>query len=419
MNAIIDKIKGISLLAVFFCCLAACEKELDVAPVMTYDGEATTTIAALKALHTIGSSDSSIPITDSIVISGTIISSDEHGNCYKYITIQDETGGIQIKIDNSSLYPKYQVGQRVFVECAGLDLGDYRKNPQMGWWVDGSMSGISSSKEDLYVHRDGLVAAEPAPIVLTSARDLREEYINCLVKLENCSFENAGRNPYSSPSSSTSENIKFSDGTALVLRTSNYATFASEILPEGNGTIYGILTVYNTTYQITIRSLDDVKMQSEETVHAFDFSNDPFANGWQSINVAGGADWTYRNFQGQRFVSIEDLGAETDSWLVSPAISNLANYSDISLSFDHRVMSDANVSGMKLYYSTTYTGGAIDESQWTELPIAAFPTARSTAYMPLDPAVVAHPNFRIAYRYAGSDNGWTLFSIKFNAIISK
>ena len=91
--------------------LAGCDLKQDVAPMPTFIGEANTTIAELLAMHTIGSEDSfdSIPIGSNIIICGYVTTSDEWGNNYKYINIEDSTGGIQIKIDNKALYNRYKV----------------------------------------------------------------------------------------------------------------------------------------------------------------------------------------------------------------------------------------------------------------------------------------------------------------------
>ena len=100
------------ILTVIAAILAGCNLEPDVAPMPTFIGEANTTIAELLAMHEIGSEDSydSIPMGSNIIISGYVTTSDEWGNNYKYINIEDETGGIQIKIDNKALYHKYSVG---------------------------------------------------------------------------------------------------------------------------------------------------------------------------------------------------------------------------------------------------------------------------------------------------------------------
>ena len=402
MNAI-HKIKLTFIATLLLIGGVSCDKELDVAPVMTYDGNATMTIAELKALHTIGSEDSFDSIPNWAVICGTIISSDQEGNCYKYLTIQDETGGIQIKIDNSSLYPKYQIGQRIFVECKDLVIGDYRKNPQIGFWSNGSMAGIATSQEPLYIFRDGLVGAEPIPLVLNSKNEATDEMINKLVLLKNCHFANPGET-YSDPDASTSRDIVMPDNSVIVLRTSNYAKFASQPLPNGTGDIVGILTVYSTTLQLTIRDLNDVRIANTpviETVDIYnvDFSNDPIANqGW---SVLGDEGWFYYA-QGAAF-AVQNQGATAiDSWLVSPALSNLGNYDNVTLSLPNEQCQVTNGTAYK-YYSVDFNGTDVNSATWTPVPSNGILPAEATN----------NANLRIAFRFNGSNGDfWKIPSLK-------
>lgn len=64
-------------------------------------------------------------INEDIVISGIVSTTDQPGNFYKSFFIQDETGGIEIKVGKNSLYNDYLPGQRVSVLCRDLTLGMY------------------------------------------------------------------------------------------------------------------------------------------------------------------------------------------------------------------------------------------------------------------------------------------------------
>lgn len=404
---IIRNIKLFAAAVILVLAGTSCEKEMDVAPVLTYNGQANMTIAELNALHQVGSADSYDPIPEGTVISGIIVSSDQEGNCYKYLTIQDETGGIQIKVDNSSLYPKYQIGQRLFVECKDLVIGDYRKNKQLGFWISGSMSGLATSQEPLYLYRDGIVGKEPAPIVLNSKSEATEEMINRLVILKNCHFATPGER-YSEADASTSRDIVMSDNSVIVLRTSNYAKFASQPLPNGTGDIVGILTVYNTTLQLTIRSLDDVHIGNvpvveTNTLYQVDFTNNPLENqGW---SVMGDPGWFYYS-AGQAF-AIQHTGATAiDSWLVSPALSNLAGYDDVTLLTPNESCQVNNGTTGK-FYSVDFDGTNWNDATWTAIPANGI----------LPPEATNNPNLRIAFRFNGANGDfWKISELKITGI---
>lgn len=72
-------------------------------------------------------------ITESFQVKGQVISSDRSGNVYKSFYIQDETGGIEIKIGKNGLYNDYKLGQWVYVDCEGLYVGMYNNMPQLGF----------------------------------------------------------------------------------------------------------------------------------------------------------------------------------------------------------------------------------------------------------------------------------------------
>ncbi len=64
-------------------------------------------------------------IDKNIVISGIVSTTDKPGNFYKSFYIQDETGGIEIKIGKNGLYNDYLPGQRIYIDCRDLCLGMY------------------------------------------------------------------------------------------------------------------------------------------------------------------------------------------------------------------------------------------------------------------------------------------------------
>lgn len=64
-------------------------------------------------------------INENIVISGIVSTTDQPGNFYKSFYIQDETGGMEIKIGKNGLYNDYLPGQRVYIDCRELCLGMY------------------------------------------------------------------------------------------------------------------------------------------------------------------------------------------------------------------------------------------------------------------------------------------------------
>ena len=66
-----------------------------------------------------------------VYIKGKVISDDTEGNIYKSLHIQDETSGIELKLNNN-VGLKYKKGSWVYVRLEGLYLGNYRMMLSLG-----------------------------------------------------------------------------------------------------------------------------------------------------------------------------------------------------------------------------------------------------------------------------------------------
>jgi hypothetical protein len=153
---------------------------------MYFGGVPEMTIAELKALYTQPGTPVEIP--DGIWIKGQVISSDKAGNVYRELYIQDETGGIDVKIGKTSLYSDYQLGQWIYVDCGGLVLGQYNGMPQLG--LEDPTGEYETSyidvqpKIDMHIRR-GPRATPVAPKVIDREEDLtKDENIGRFVTLK-------------------------------------------------------------------------------------------------------------------------------------------------------------------------------------------------------------------------------------------
>ncbi len=244
--------------------LISCQKEKDFPPALILDKEANMTIAELLSLYTVSNTNSYSEIPDGTVITGIVTSSDKEKNCYKYLTIQDETGAIMIVMKNTELYSKYPVGSKLFVECGDMVIGNKYKNKQIALLEDDAMVGIPKADEGRYIFTDGIAGPEPTPWVITTRNQIDSNYFNRLVRVEGCRMQNGGVDTYCPDSVTTycSRYMVLEDSTFLMLRTNARATFANEFLPAGRCNMTGILINSNNGPQFFIRSLNDVTTQN-------------------------------------------------------------------------------------------------------------------------------------------------------------
>lgn len=85
--------------------------------------EPTHTIAELAKMYTVQGEP--VEIEEDIIIAGKVTTTDQPGNFYKSLYIQDETCGMEIKIGRNGLYNEYKLGQTIYVKCNGLTIGMY------------------------------------------------------------------------------------------------------------------------------------------------------------------------------------------------------------------------------------------------------------------------------------------------------
>jgi hypothetical protein len=202
-------------------------------------------------------------ITDDVIIGGIVCMDDRSGNYYKKIVVQDETGGIEIEIDQTNLYTDYPVGRKVYIRCKGLYLGNYFELPQLGAAPDerGSLTQINGTMVDDYIVK----ASFPNIIKIDtfSYNDLTsidDSKVNTLVAIRDVQFADGDAGaPYSAPTGTTNRNLtdcSFSGG--IVVRSSNYAKFQSYPTPIGSGLIVALYTRYRSTPQLIIRDTSDL-----------------------------------------------------------------------------------------------------------------------------------------------------------------
>ena len=386
--------------------LAGCSKNFDVPPVnvpmfQLPDGASIISIKALKNRHTVLAQLDSI--NDDVYVTGIVVSSDATGNIYKSLYIQDTSGGLLISLDATNMYNMYPLGQRIYVKCKGLFLGDYNGMTQLGMPYSGTIGRIPSVLMSQYLFLHELPGAIPVAKVVTIPT-ITSNDLGTLIKLENVRFVDVAM-PFSDALVSTNRTI--SDGTnTLILRSSNYATFRATLLPDSTGSITGILGVFGTDLQLYIRDLNDLV--------GFDYStqllvNESFASGtmgtFTQYNVTGNEVWAASSYSGSTFAKISGYTAgvysANEDWLISPTM-NLDNYKHEVLKFFTMMNYGAAGDGsLRVYYSNDYVSGDPTASTWTEITTATLSAGAwaNTLSGDVDLSAITGTNVHIAFKY--------------------
>ena len=151
-----------------------------------------TPIADVKALY----NGTPVDITGNIVIKGQVVTSDKEGNVYKSFYIQDETGGIEIKVGKNGLYNEYKLGQWIYVDCSDLTVGSYEGMLQVGF-KDPTGEYDTAYLEhslliDTHVFKGAMATEEELikPVKIAGNQVYDSKYLGTLVTIEGLTYHN-------------------------------------------------------------------------------------------------------------------------------------------------------------------------------------------------------------------------------------
>ncbi len=259
-----------------------CNENFDTPPMVVPHAEhqANMTIAEFKAKYWQDGRNFIDTCKEDTYIHGWVTSSDEEGNIYKHLYIQDETAGLGISIDANSIYNTYRVGQEIVISMKDFWIGKYNGEYLIGkpeWYAAQSVweaGRMTLDQFNEHAEINGLpnldmiepVEVEISDIVGHSDAETQLKYQGQFVIIRNVEWEAAdGETPYSESSASTTRNIKDEDGNVLGVNNSNYANFRGEPLPVGKGDVQGILYMTGS---------DKWGMYLRDTRDCIGFSND-------------------------------------------------------------------------------------------------------------------------------------------------
>ena len=226
--------------------------------------------------------------TQDASVYGIVTDDEASGNLYKASFIQDGDKAIELYMKSTS---GLRIGDSVRVYLKGATLSEYSGTPQIQDLEPTHVTILANNK---------FIAPEEI-----STTEINSNYICRLVKFNHVEFRAADRNnTYATDDAygqftlaQYDDNCNLLDERVIV-RTSNYASFAKNQLPQGNGSIIGILTYYSTgnAWQFTIRTVSEVQMNNDPceapiiTPTGSGTENDPY-------NIAGGV--AYQGTDGQ------------------------------------------------------------------------------------------------------------------------
>jgi hypothetical protein len=326
-------------------------------------------------------------------LAGIVTASDKKdGNLYKEAYLQDNTTGLRILFDaTSGLY----IGDSILVNVKGLYLGDYGNFIQMGGepYTDASgnfrVSGCNMDNQVLKISAGHLKPAQAAAI-----RQVKSTiWLGKLVKLESVQFEDGETGKtwadgMADPPAAANRYLEDCSGNRIIVRTSGYASFANEVLPAGKGSLTGIVTLFNSDYQILVRDFAEVQLTGDRCGYvpqplgqAVDtlsqnfesFKNDAtiYIEGWQNIAQTGGRLWLNKLFSGNGYAQATAFNSgltKMVAWLITNPVNistqKVLQFQTAKAYWAHT----GNNQPLEVLFSSDYNGNNLPTATWTKLP---------------------------------------------------
>ncbi len=370
------------------------------------DLEANTTISDLWSMHTEGSFEN---ITEDMIIEGTVISSDETGNFFKVLYIEDNTAAVRLIIDRIDMYQDYPQGRKVFVKLNGLTLGDDSGALSIGGGIEQDNNGndrlarIGETQAAQFIERGDEGTLSTTTLTIP---EISNEHLNKLIRLDDVQFidGDAGQD-FADADNLFALNRTIEDcENTIVLRTSGYADFASGNTPEGRGTAVAILSIFQGTYQLFINYESDLSMTGErcdgtgggggnptgsgdeDVFETFDNIVDEQVvelDGWYNIAEVGSDSerWFGGEYQGTLYAeasAYQSVDAENIIWLITPAIELDEDKVLTFQSNQHHWASDDN-GQLSVWISNDFDGDDTESANWQEID-CNLPTANNDWY---------------------------------------
>lgn len=387
--------KGLIIILTIGLAVFGCRKKFEIPPIQTPKAGAIITLEDLIASY----QGSAIKFNDSMSVYATVTMDESDGNLYKSTYIQAGDFALNVRLLSAGgLY----VGDSIRIDLKGTVLSTYNGVLQLD-----------------SVHADNnivkmAVDRDITPLTISVA-DVNPNLQSRLIRLENVQFVYpalGGTYAFAADNESKDLIVEDCDGNTVLFRNSGYASFADEVIAEGNGSITAIVGIFNGDVQLLIRSFNEIKMDNERCAGQLivkDFNDESIESGGWHIEQVTGTDAWETNDQGASsfYCQISNYNGTSnnacESWLISPGI-NLNEIVTPKLSF----INASNYQGANLavLISTDYNGiGDPTLATWTALnPILSTGGWAWVNSGLIDLSPYSSENAFIGFKYIGSNN---------------
>lgn len=378
----------LALLGVMF---TSCKKEYPEPPIQVLP------IGTVYTIEDILNKESGTVFNEDASVYGIVTADERSGNLYKAAFLQDRASGkaLELYLNATS---GVRIGDSIRVYLKDVTYTVYNGLPQLSnFEADGHIVILANNKDI-------------EPVETTIADIVAGNHLAGLVKLNNVMFTE--KNTFADPTTYGNRTLvdpsDFSK-TAIV-RTSNYANFANDSLPQGVGNLVCIASVYGSTWQLLIRSASELEFDgynpgggSSALPYYQDFASS-FGT-YTTYDVSGSESWVIDYQTAKMTGYVGGVNNANEDWLISAPVS-LEGVSEVSMTMKYIARYFSNLKNdITIQVSSEYTSGDPNLVNWTQVDVNLSEGSNWTDFLTaeIDLSQFAGQEVRVAVKYLSSE----------------
>ncbi len=381
------------LLALLGVTFTSCKKDYPEPPIQVLP------IGTIYTIDAILGMESGTVFNEDASVYGIVTADEQSGNLYKAAFIQDRATGAALELYLNAT-SGVRIGDSIRVYLKDVTYTVYNGLPQLSnFEADGHIVILANDKP-----------IQPAEATIADV--VAGKYLAGLVKLSNVMFTE--KNTFAEPTTYGNRTLvdpsDFSK--TVIVRTSNYANFANDSLPQGTGSVVCIASLYGSTWQLLIRSAKELVFDgynpgggggSSELPYYQDFASS-FGT-YTTYDVAGSQSWEIDYQTAKMTGYVNSVNYANEDWLISAPFS-LEGVTQASMTMKYIARYFSNLSNdITIWVSSDYTSGDPTLATWTQVPASLSEGTNWTDFLTanIDLSQFAGQRVVVAVKYLSND----------------
>ncbi|MCR5014032.1 MAG: DUF5689 domain-containing protein [Bacteroidales bacterium] len=383
---------SVVLIAVLGVMLASCKKDYPKPPIQ---------VLPIGEVYTIGdilNMESGTVFNEDASVYGIVTADEKSGNFYKMAFLQDRATGdaIELYMDATSGLTQ---GDSIRIYLKDVTYAMYNGLPQLsGFEADGHIVILANDKDI-------------EPVETTLADVVAGNHLAGLVKLSNVMFTDRGT--FADPTGYGNRTLVDPSNLtqSVIVRTSNYANFANDSLPQGVGSMVAIASVYNTTWQLMIRSSSELDFEGYNpgggdamTLPYYQSFASNFGT-YTTFDALGDQSWEIDYSTAKMAGYANGVNYANEDWLISSPVS-LADADGVSMTMTYIARYFNNLDeDITIQVSSDYQTGDPNDATWVQVPASWTSGSdwNTFAQTTIDLSQFVGQTVRVAVKYLSTD----------------